>query len=48
MAMRRIVVAVVDDNLAMRKAMARLLSALGYCTELFASGRGISRRRDEE
>jgi FixJ family two-component response regulator len=38
MAMRRIVVAVVDDNLAMRKAMARLLSALGYCTELFASG----------
>jgi FixJ family two-component response regulator len=38
MAMRRIVVAVVDDNLAIRKAMARLLSASGYCTELFASG----------
>jgi len=38
MAMRRTVVAVVDDNLAMSKAMARLLSALGYCTELFASG----------
>jgi FixJ family two-component response regulator len=38
MAMRRIIVAVVDDNLAMRNAMARLLSASGYCTELFASG----------
>jgi FixJ family two-component response regulator len=38
MAMRRIVVAVVDDNPAMRGAMARLLSASGYCTELFASG----------
>jgi CheY-like chemotaxis protein len=38
MAMRRTVVAVVDDNLAIRKAMATLLSALGYCAELFASG----------
>jgi FixJ family two-component response regulator len=38
MAMQRTVVAVVDDDLAMRKAMANLLSALGYCTELFASG----------
>jgi FixJ family two-component response regulator len=37
MAMRT-VVAVVDDDLAIRKAMATLLSALGYCTELFASG----------
>jgi FixJ family two-component response regulator len=38
MNMKRIIVAVVDDDLVMRQAMARLLSALGYCTELFASG----------
>jgi FixJ family two-component response regulator len=38
MAMERTIVAVVDDDLAMRKAIATLLSALGYGAELFASG----------
>src|SRR5450631_1976389 len=38
MEIKRILVAIVDDDPAMRRAMARLLSALGYCTELFASG----------
>lgn len=38
MNMKRTIVAVVDDNLLMRQAMATLLLALGYCTELFASG----------
>ena len=38
MATQRTIVAVVDDDFAMRKAMATLLSAIGYCTELFASG----------
>jgi FixJ family two-component response regulator len=38
MIMKRKVVAVVDDDPAMRSAMAALLSALGYCTELFVSG----------
>jgi FixJ family two-component response regulator len=38
MATQRIIVAVVDDDFALRKATATLLSALGYCTELFASG----------
>jgi FixJ family two-component response regulator len=38
MATRSNVVAVVDDDPAMRRAMARLLSALGYYAELFASG----------
>ncbi len=38
MAVQRTIVAVVDDNLLIRKAMSTLLSALGYCTELFASG----------
>jgi FixJ family two-component response regulator len=37
MAMQRTTVAVVDDDFLMRKATAILLSALGYCTELFAS-----------
>jgi FixJ family two-component response regulator len=37
MAMQRTTVAVVDDDFMMRKATAILLSALGYCTELFAS-----------
>jgi FixJ family two-component response regulator len=41
MATQRKVVAVVDDDPAMRKAMARLLSALGYCTELFSSGKAF-------
>jgi FixJ family two-component response regulator len=35
------VVAVVDDDPAMRRAMARLLSVLGYSTELFASGKAF-------
>jgi FixJ family two-component response regulator len=35
------VVAVVDDDPGMRKAMATLLSALGYCTELFSSGKAF-------
>jgi FixJ family two-component response regulator len=38
MAIKRTIVAIVDDDLAIRKAMANLLSALGYGTELFASG----------
>jgi FixJ family two-component response regulator len=38
MVTQRIIVAVVDDDFALRKATATLLSALGYCTELFASG----------
>jgi FixJ family two-component response regulator len=38
MVMKRKLVAVVDDDPAMRRAMARLLSTLGYGTELFASG----------
>src|SRR5258708_8459698 len=38
MAVQRTIVAVVDDNLLIRKAMSTLLSALGYCTELFGSG----------
>jgi FixJ family two-component response regulator len=35
------VVAVVDDDPGMRKATATLLSALGYCTELFSSGKAF-------
>jgi FixJ family two-component response regulator len=35
------VVAVVDNDPGMRKAMAILLSALGYCTELFSSGKAF-------
>jgi FixJ family two-component response regulator len=38
MNVKRTIVAVVDDDLLMRQAMVRLLSALGYCTELFVSG----------
>src|SRR5258707_4853953 len=38
MAMRRNVVAIVDDDPGVRKAMVNLLSTSGYCTELFASG----------
>jgi FixJ family two-component response regulator len=38
MPMQRVVVAVVDDDAGVREAMATLLSALGYSTELFASG----------
>jgi FixJ family two-component response regulator len=38
MATQRTIVAVVDDDFALRKATATLLSALGYRTELFASG----------
>jgi FixJ family two-component response regulator len=34
---KRTVVAVVDDNLSLLGAMGRLLSALGYGTELYAS-----------
>jgi FixJ family two-component response regulator len=34
-------VAVVDDDPAMRKAMTFLLSALGYYTEVFASGEAV-------
>ena len=34
---KRSVVAVIDDNVGIRGAMARLLSALGYETELYAS-----------
>jgi FixJ family two-component response regulator len=41
MAMQRNVVAVVDDDPGIRKAMAFLLSAFGYCTELFDSGRAF-------
>jgi FixJ family two-component response regulator len=41
MATQRKVVAVVDDDPAMRRAMAMLLSASGYCTELFSSGRAF-------
>lgn len=37
MPMKRRVVAVIDDNLAILGAMGRLLSALGYATELYAS-----------
>jgi FixJ family two-component response regulator len=36
--MRSLVVAVVDDNPGVRQALAGLLSAWGYRTELFASG----------
>jgi FixJ family two-component response regulator len=39
MATKRKVVAVIDDNLEIRQAMSRLLLALGYDTELYASGR---------
>jgi FixJ family two-component response regulator len=38
MAMKRNVIAVVDNDPGMRKAMGNLLSALGYGTELFGSG----------
>jgi FixJ family two-component response regulator len=38
MNMKRTIVAIVDDDLLIRRAMATLLSALGYCTELFTSG----------
>jgi FixJ family two-component response regulator len=38
MAIRRNVVAIVDDDPSVRKAMVNLLSTSGYCTELFASG----------
>jgi FixJ family two-component response regulator len=41
MATQSKVVAVVDDDPGMRKAMATLLSALGYCTELFSSGKAF-------
>jgi FixJ family two-component response regulator len=41
MVMKRKLVAVVDDDPAMRMAMARLLSALGYGTELFGSGKAF-------
>jgi FixJ family two-component response regulator len=41
MATQCMVAAVVDDDPAMRKAMATLLSALGYCTELFSSGKAF-------
>jgi FixJ family two-component response regulator len=35
------VVGIVDDDPGMRKAIARLLSALGYRTELFSSGKAF-------
>jgi FixJ family two-component response regulator len=41
MAMRRTIVAVVDDDPLIRQAMATLLSAAGYGTELFASGKAF-------
>jgi FixJ family two-component response regulator len=41
MAQKRDVVAVVDDDPAIRKAMETLLSSLGYCAELFASGQAF-------
>ena len=37
MAKRRNVIAIVDDNPALRKALQRLLQVLGYRTEMFAS-----------
>jgi FixJ family two-component response regulator len=37
MTMKRNVVAVIDDNIGVLGAMGRLLSALGYDTELYAS-----------
>jgi FixJ family two-component response regulator len=36
---KRTVVAVIDDNLGVLGAMSRLLSALGYDTELYASAK---------
>jgi len=37
MSTKRIIVAVIDDNLGILSAMGRLLSALGYDTELYVS-----------
>jgi len=36
---KRNVIAIIDDNLGVLGAMSRLLSALGYCTELYASAK---------
>jgi FixJ family two-component response regulator len=39
MSTKRNVVAIIDDNLAILGALSRLLSALGYDTELYASAK---------
>ena len=37
MAAHRSVIAIIDDDPGMRDALERMLSALGYCTEIYAS-----------
>jgi FixJ family two-component response regulator len=39
MSVKRNVVAIIDDNLRLLGAMSRLLSGIGYHTELYASGK---------